>query len=203
MLNHIFTTPVLRQPTRLTREQLEEIRDYLLGLRAKSTGEAKSNRGGWHSTGNLFGPEHRQFPALRDTITQAAFNYIGEGFGYRGDIKLGLTGWTVINRPGDYNVPHNHAANMLSGALYITVPNEMTGGNITFQDPRLNLNAHETEGMRQLGIRPPWMNTNLSVAPVEGDILVFPSWLVHYVEPYQSRNPDNIRIVVSFNATVV
>jgi hypothetical protein len=57
--------------------------------------------------------------------------------------------------------------------------------------------------MRKLGIRPPWMNTNISVPPVEGDLLVFPSWLVHYVEPYQAPSADSIRIVISFNATVV
>jgi hypothetical protein len=47
------------------------------------------------------------------------------------------------------------------------------------------------------------MSTNITVPPVEGDILVFPSWLVHYVEPYQTPDPESIRIVISFNATVI
>ena len=119
MLNHVFTTPVLRETTTLSPEQLADIRDYLLSLQGTSEGDAKSNRGGWHSKGNLFSPEHTQFPILRGAVTTAMFNYIGEVFGFRGEIQLALTGWTVINRPGDYNVPHNHAANLLSGALYI------------------------------------------------------------------------------------
>lgn len=203
MLNHVFTTPVLREATTLTPEQLAEIRDYLLDLRKTAEGELKSNRGGWHSKGNLFSPEHTQFPTLRGAVTSAMFNYIGEVFGFRGEIQLALTGWTVINRAGDYNVPHNHAANLLSGALYVVVPEDMKSGNIVFQDPRLNLNAHETEGMRRVGLRPPWMSTNINVPPVAGEILVFPSWLIHYVEPFESPDPNAIRIVVSFNATVI
>lgn len=202
MLNHVFTTPISRDLTGITPEQRVEIRDYLVDLREREAGDTKSNRGGWHSKGNLFAPEHRQFPALREAITKALFSYIGDGFGFRGEIDLALTGWTVINRPGDYNVPHNHAANLLSGAVYIEVPDGMKGGAIVFQDPRLNLNAHETEAMRKQNVRPPWLNPHLSVTPSAGEILVFPSWLVHWVEPFQSPNSEARRIVISFNATV-
>lgn len=202
MLNHVFTTPILRDQTELPAEVRAEVCSYLLGLRAASGGETKSNRGGWHSTGNLFAAEHRQFPALRDAITKVLFRYIGEVMNYRGEIQVALTGWTVINRPGDYNVPHNHAANLLSGALYLAVPADMEGGAICFQDPRLNLNAHETDGMRRLNLRPPWSMPTVQVAPKAGEILVFPSWVNHWVEPYRSADPDAVRIVVSFNATV-
>lgn len=202
MLNHVFTTPIFRDKTELTVAQRDEVCRYLLQLRDESSGEKKSNRGGWHSNGNLFAPDHTQFPALRDAVTAALFRYVGEVFGFRGEIQLALTGWTVINGPGDYNVPHNHAANLLSGALYLAVPDDMNGGAIVFQDPRLNLNAHESEGMRRLNVRPPWMNPTVNVTPNVGDILVFPSWLNHWVEPYQSADPNAQRIVVSFNSTV-
>jgi uncharacterized protein (TIGR02466 family) len=202
MLNHIFTTPVLRDVTVLSGPQMDEIAAYVLALRESDAGERKSNRGGWHSSGNLFAPEHQQFPALREAVIKALFDYIGDVFGYRGEIQLALTGWSVVNRPGDYNVPHNHAANMLSGALYIRVPAGMSGGAIVFQDPRLNLNAHETEAMRKIGAQPPWMNPHITVAPAAGEIVVFPSWLVHWVEPFQCDDPEALRMVISFNATI-
>ncbi|RYD69223.1 MAG: hypothetical protein EOP84_28875 [Verrucomicrobiaceae bacterium] len=203
MISHAFTTPILRESTDLTLDELSEIRDYLLSLRPQSAGEEKSNRGGWHSSGNLFDPtEYRVFPKLQEAVTKALFRYIGETCNYRGAIQLALTGWTVINGPGNYNAPHNHAANLLSGALYISLPSGMRGGEIVFLDPRLNLNAHDTPAMRELGIKPPWVATQLNVAPAAGDILVFPSWLGHYVEPFQSDDPAAVRIVVSFNATV-
>jgi uncharacterized protein (TIGR02466 family) len=203
MLNHFFTTPVLRRATGLAPEELREVSSYILSLRAADPGESRSNRGGWHSVGNLFDPAHRAFPAMNEAVTSALFSYIADAFGYSGEIQIALTGWSIVNGPGDYNVIHNHAANLLSGALYITVPADMQGGAIHFHDPRLNLNAHETEAMRKLGLRPPWLATSVAIEPVAGEILVFPSWLNHWVEPFHSASPDALRIVVSFNATVV
>ncbi len=199
MLNYIFTTPVLRNMVELTPEQRAEICEHLLSLRAAAPGESRSNRGGWHSSGNLFAPEHRQFPAVRDAIAKALFQYFAEVFDYRGEVQLALIGWTVINRAGDFNVPHNHAANLLSGTLYLSVPEGMTGGAINFQDPRLNLNAYDTEGMRRLKLNPPWMGTWFSVQPSAGEIIVFPAWLNHWVEPFQCDQSDALRIVISFN----
>jgi len=201
VLSHVFTTPILRENTELTAGQLAELRDYLLALRDRSPGEGKSNRGGWHSSGNLFTPEHRQFDFLRETITRALFSYVGEAFGYSGELQLAITGWAVINRAGDFNAPHDHAANLLSGALYIAVPEGMRGGAIVFQDPRLNLSAYQTDSMRRLKIVPPWHHTTISAAPAAGDVLVFPSWLLHFVEPFQCDDPEAERIVVSFNAS--
>ncbi len=203
MVSHAFTTPILRETTSLTPGQLAQISAHLLEIRTKSPGEMKSNRGGWHSIGNLFDArEHREFPEMKAAVTNALFRYIGEAFAYRGQAKLALTGWSVINRPGDYNSPHNHAVSLLSAALYIAIPADMRGGDIIFQDPRLNLNACETPSMQRSGIVPPWLNTCLNMRPAAGDILVFPSWLNHYVEPYQSDDPEAARIVVSINATV-
>ena len=202
MLNQLFTTPVLRNTVELTPQQRAEICEHLLTLRAASPGESKSNRGGWHSSGNLLAPEHRQFPAMRDAIAKALFQYIAEAFGHDGGAQLSIVGWAIVNRAGDHNVPHNHAASLFSGALYLSVPDGMRGGAINFQDPRLNLNAHETEGMRRLKIKPPWMSTSLSMQPSAGEIIIFPAWLNHWVEPFQCDQPDALRIVVSFNGTV-
>jgi uncharacterized protein (TIGR02466 family) len=203
MFNHVFTTPVLREDSKVPAADLAAVAACLIELRQRVPGETKSNRGGWHSAGNLFGPEYGEFPAIRAVATQALFRYIGEVFGYRGEIHLSLTAWTVINGPGDYNVPHNHAANLLSGAFYVAVPPGMKGGDIVFQDPRLNLNAHDTDAMRRLNIRPPWMSPTISVAPAAGEILIFPSWLIHWVEPFACEDAAALRIVISFNATAV
>jgi len=134
MISHAFTTPILREKSELSSEQLEEVKKYLLTIRSQSPGEGKSNRGGWHSTGNLFDPsQYRPIPAVQEAVTHALFRYIAEAFGYSGEIQLALSGWTVINRAGDFNAPHNHAGNLLSGALYISVPADMGGGDIVLR----------------------------------------------------------------------
>jgi len=201
VLNHAFTTPILRDSAGLSPEQLAAARDYLLALQASTPGLDRSNRGGWHSAGNLFGPDHPEAQPLREAATHALSSYISQAFDYKGKLELTLTAWTVINRPSDFNAPHNHAPHLLSGAIYIAIPAGMRGGEIVFQDPRLALNAHETDGMRRLKLQPPWRRPTISVAPVVGEALVFPSWLSHYVEPFQCDDPAEVRIVVSFNAS--
>ena len=56
--------------------------------------------------------------------------------------------------------------------------------------------------MRRLGIQPPWHATVAAIQPESGGIVVFPSWLNHWVEPYESPENEALRIVVSFNATI-
>ena len=202
MLTEIFSTAILRDPSGLRPAQLDELAAYLLGLAADAHGDVKSNRGGWHSDGNLFSGNFRQFPAMRAAITRALLTYFSEVFHYAGEITLSLSGWTVINHAGDHNVVHNHAANLISGALYVAMPAQMHGGALVFQDPRLNLNGHETDAMRAHRLQPPWMSPIVNITPAAGEIVVFPSWLNHYVEPFTSDDPEAVRIVVSFNATV-
>jgi uncharacterized protein (TIGR02466 family) len=202
VLNDIFPTPILREPTGLATEQRDEIAQYLLRLMPERSGVLRSNSGGWHSEGNLFSNSFRQFPELRAAVTRGLITYLTEVFRYSGEMVLDLSGWAVINRGGDHNVIHNHAANLLSGVVYLAIPESMRGGAIVFQDPRLNLNAHETEMMRRLGIRPPWSAPVFPIKPVAGELLVFPSWLNHYVEPFTHPDPEAVRVVVSFNVLV-
>jgi len=50
------------------------------------------------------------------------------------------------------------------------------------------------------------LNTNASLSTLlrfrEGDIVIFPSWLSHYVPPSPQQNQEEPRITMSFNAVV-
>jgi uncharacterized protein (TIGR02466 family) len=203
VLNHLFTTPVEHHRVEVNAEELAAARDYLLELRGAGPGERRSNRGGWHSQGNLFDPsEHRQFPFLSKAVTDAVLAYFHEAMGFEGELAFTLTGWAVINGPGDTNAPHNHPRSLLSGAFYLQVPEGMRGGEIVFMDPRFNANAYGSAEMRRLGLCPPWDRTVVSHMPTPGDLLIFPSWLMHYVERFEADAADAQRIVISFNVAV-
>jgi uncharacterized protein (TIGR02466 family) len=201
VVNHLFTTPVSHARLKPDPADLAEVCAYLLDLRARDTGLARSNRGGWHSAGNLFASEHRAFPWLREIVVNGILEYAGEGLALEGDFRFELTGWAVINRAGDYNVPHNHSPNLISGAFYLRVPEGMGAGEIVFLDPRLNLNASVTPTLHERGQLPPWCKTSLAHAPAAGDRLIFPAWLVHYVNAFTAPDPAALRIAVSFNAS--
>jgi uncharacterized protein (TIGR02466 family) len=99
--------------------------------------------------------------------------------------------WANVAAPGGAVRMHSHPNNYLSGVYYVQV--QPGADTINFHDPR-----------PQTGIvRPPVgeltaLNTDQVVVRVEeGTLVIFPSWLVHSVDPNGSHA---LRISVSFNA---
>ena len=84
----ILRSPVAHARIERPREELDELCEHLLALRAQATGPERSNRGGWHSEGNLFGKEHREFPWLRELVVQAILDFAGTGLGLSGDFAF-------------------------------------------------------------------------------------------------------------------
>ena len=68
-------------------------------------------------------------------------------------------------------------------------PRRDSSGAIEFLDPRVNANAYMIEGAA-------CFNRKFVINPKPGDLLVFPSYLTHWVQP----NGDSTdRITVAFN----
>jgi uncharacterized protein (TIGR02466 family) len=109
-----------------------------------------------------------------------------------GSVPFEITGlWVNVAAPGGAVRMHNHPNNFLSGVYYVRV--QEGADSINFHDPRPQAAV----------VRPPVTqltayNTDQMVVQVEeGDLLVFPSWLSHSVDPNRS---DRVRISASFNA---
>jgi uncharacterized protein (TIGR02466 family) len=97
--------------------------------------------------------------------------------------------WTNINKPGSSNMIHNHvmASCHLSGIYYVQAQNT---GAIRFytHEQMYNLIPDGMPYQRKIGH-----------APSDGDVLLWPSYLHHDVEPNLSAQN---RINIAFNATV-
>lgn len=87
--------------------------------------------------------------------------------------------WATVAAGGNYHLSHTHPSNMLSGAYYSRIPRD--AGTIIFDDPR--------------GPRWPFEGRYIHT-PAAGDLVLFPSWLVHQVTPTQG---DERRISWSCN----
>ena len=103
-----------------------------------------------------------------------------------------ITGlWVNVAAPGGAVRMHNHPNNILSGVYYVQV--QEGADTINFHDPRPQAAV----------VRPPvteltaYNTDQVVVRVVDGDLLVFPSWLSHSVDPNRS---DRVRISASFNA---
>jgi tetratricopeptide (TPR) repeat protein len=103
-----------------------------------------------------------------------------------------LTGWAVVLRTSGYQLPHFHAAAMVSGVYYVQVPKVVRSGEageagfIKFGppiDPVTVTKADDT----------PLTN---GVRPEEGMVVLFPAYFWHYTVPFESRED---RICVAFD----
>jgi len=155
----------------------------------KDKGIRRTNMIGWHSTTDM----HKipVFKPLVDELFKMQMEIYKEELLSRKPIIGNM--WANINPPGGYNRPHIHPNSHFSGVYYIKAP--QNSGEIVFNDPRSA--AHMIMPERVKDVKPPshlWREVR--VIPLEGRMLMFPSWLWHCVEPNES---NDIRISVSFN----
>ncbi|WP_375397241.1 TIGR02466 family protein [uncultured Sphingomonas sp.] len=92
--------------------------------------------------------------------------------------------WVNILRPGGTHSGHIHPHSVVSGTVYLAVPSG--SGALRLEDPRLPL-------MMAAPSRP---DTFVHVAPRQGSVLLWESWLRHEVMPNNARAE---RISISFN----
>lgn len=87
--------------------------------------------------------------------------------------------WSSVHGNGSYHASHHHKNSLLSGIFYVNAPPH--SGAVVFEDPR--------------GPLPPF-GRSLHITPQAGELILFPSWLMHQVLPSMTIEP---RISVSFN----
>ena len=148
----------------------------------------KTNVKGWHSETNMH--EMPQFKSLVDELFKMQFEVFKEEWLDR-EPRLGNM-WANINPPGGYNRPHIHANSLFSGVYYIKAP--ANSGKLVCNDPRPGVQT--VMPTRKKGQPPKHLWREVHLEPKVNRIIMFPSWLWHYVEPNES---NDIRISVSFN----
>jgi uncharacterized protein (TIGR02466 family) len=99
--------------------------------------------------------------------------------------------WVNILKPGAAHSGHIHPHSVLSGTVYLATP--AGAGALRLEDPRLPLMMAAPPRRTDA---PETSRSFVSVAPAEGTVLIWESWLRHEVLPNQARTP---RVSLSFN----
>ena len=98
--------------------------------------------------------------------------------------------WANVSYRGHSHPTHTHPNNYLSGVYYLRAPAGC--GQIVFFDPRPQASAI-TPSLSENTVA----NSNqMFIAPEPGKLVLFHSWLPHYVEANQS---DEARVSIAFN----
>ena len=183
----LFPTPVyiadIKHPT--LNQDLE--RD-IIAWSKEDKGITRTNVKGWHSTTDMH--ERPEFKNLVNML-YACQKTVYEQEYYESEPYLGNM-WANINPPGGSNRAHQHPNSLWSGVYWIKTPKNC--GQLKIDDPRSV--ACMTRPRQKDGKKPDRLWRETHYEPVAGRCIMFPSWLMHCVDPNES---NDVRISVSFN----
>ena len=191
-----FGTPILKLDNFITDQNFKtKILEYILNEEKNKTsteGYSLKGKNGWHSPDNLCEGDNDWSEQLIQYIVDS-INYFVYDVGGKPLTKdrLKIKCWAMIIRDHDYSTVHSHPNSDISGCFYLKVPKNLkdTEGNIVFVDPRGGARGSKLFGSGAMVFK-----------PVESTMLVFPSWLDHYV---QSHETGDTRVSVAWNAIVL
>jgi hypothetical protein len=99
--------------------------------------------------------------------------------------------WANVYRKGEYCMPHSHERSAASIVYCVETgdddPDDPLAGRFVFVDPRIAACCLKKPGYMTTPFLPEW---------VAGTMIIFPSQLVHSVNPYMGETP---RITMSWN----
>ena len=166
----------------------QELEKDIVAWSKQDKGVVRTNVQGWHSTTNM--SELPQFKKLVDML-YACQKTIYDQEHLDSEPVLGNM-WANINPPGGMNRAHQHPNSLWSGVYYIKAPKN--SGDLKIDDPRSV--ACMSRPRQKEGAVPARLFRETHYEPIAGRCIMFPSWLMHCVDPNES---NDIRISVSFN----
>ncbi len=157
-------------------------------------------KGGWQSTPfDISVIDDPAVIALKDAINKDVLTVRHE-LGISADVEHRFSNfWININEPGNFlldsNTPHVHPACFLSCVYY--PKGELNSGDLYLLSPFNGV--VERIPYAHLERSTGYCDTRWSIKPEPGKLVIFPSWLMHWVTPNYS-NDD--RISIAFNISL-
>lgn len=166
--------------------------DYCLAVHKLDTGRKVSNNHGWQSNDiDLEAPELQPLLAqLRLRIRNMC-----DAYAIHNTIAFKIeNAWININRRGGWNTPHCHLGTF-SAVYYAQAYPDQGALQLVDRDNSKTsmfnpMTVHSFNGAN---------NSNHTVIPASGKLVIFPSWVLHYVDP---NDTENDRISLAFNITL-
>ncbi len=173
-----------------------ELARLALAREAASDGLHRANLGGWHSGTDLLAWGGPAVEALHGRIRRfgADLTALTLRGVERPRVNFRIEAWANVAREGDYIRPHDHAGFHWSGVYYVA-DGEPAGatlaGALEFLDPRA--------GAAMVPLPAGYFDGQIVVKPEPGLMVLFPSWLRHFVHPHRGAGA---RISIAFNIQI-
>ena len=193
---NLFPNPIFCYKANTFNNEDQSLVDECIAWRESSDGMKKSNSGGWHSEKTLFKRNEPNIKNLCNLFVKATNNALLRfcpSFPFD-KYNIHAEGWVNIGSKLSFNYPHNHPDSNFSGIYYVKVPTKRKdSGLLQFLDPRGNVRPYAL-GVNEL--HEPF-NDNFTIVPEDKMLIIFPSWLKHWVTP-NLQEEDRISIACNF-----
>jgi uncharacterized protein (TIGR02466 family) len=166
-------------------------------IQETDSGEVISNQGGWQSS-KYWGGQKEEF----EPLCQEVFEYLKsvcQSYDFRLGSKYYLSYWINVNGKYDYNKTHDHPNSVLSAVLYIKVPKN--SGTFVMERPDL-MEVYWSHVLEKEDRNNDKTYLQWKIDPEPNKLLIFPSWIKHYVEQNLTEDEDDERISIAFNMSV-
>ncbi len=185
----LFPIPVMRAPAVIGRPLVNALVDHFV---AHATRDNNTSPALAHT--ELLRPEQSPlFVQTASLLTPYLAEFGSHLFGERIGWSLKEM-WVNVLETGGHQAMHNHANSFISGVLYLT-PTHASAQTVFLKSPGgydfTFRNDHE-----RTTLGPYNADKWISPAPEPGDVMFFPSYLMHAVPPNQGAR----RITLAFNA---
>jgi len=187
--------------------------DIIKEVSEDKIGISQSNFGGWHSQYGLE-QKYESFKTLKGIVENCG-NIYCEDFGYERDLECHDL-WANVNAAGNFNTPHQHNLSALTGVYYPLghlneeekvfnyvegdvylqpyCTNGVDGGSLSVIDPNIGKRIHLNP------ITEEWHNSSyMHIYPTAGVLVLFPTYLVHSVNPFTEENQKRLSISFQFS----
>jgi uncharacterized protein (TIGR02466 family) len=149
--------------------------------------DAKTNL--WESTFQFLKNDNPAVVALKLWMVATVEEFIRRS--NQKNYKFAITEcWAHVTRQHGWHAAHTHPGSTWSGIFYVDEGDVNCGGTTCFISP---FNVESKPGLD-------FYQNECRVAPVPGMLIVFPSSLIHYVQPYIGTAP---RITIAFNSICI
>jgi uncharacterized protein (TIGR02466 family) len=184
-------TEIIPFDTRIYTTTLSDygyLTSYIKDIKTTTPTVIKSNKGGWQS--ELYFNDSLPFmnplldeiiPLVKEIYKQLSIDGQGTDINY----------WFNINNKYDYNCSHRHGNSYFSAVVYLKTPTN--SGNIVFERPDDMRDFIQFKENTENNWGSYW------IEPKENTIILFPSYVPHYVEQNRTENIDDERISIAFN----
>jgi hypothetical protein len=185
----LFPTPFMRAPRVLDRSLVDGLVEHFT---AQATRDNNSSANLTH-TAMLQPGDSPLLVQAANLITPKLVEFGAQLFGERLGWSLKEM-WVNVLEHGGHQAMHNHANSFISGVVYLT-PTHPGSTTVFMRAPGgsdfMFRNDHR-------GMTPSEFNADkwISPEPAPGDVVLFPSYLMHAVPPNQGER----RITLAFNA---